>query len=285
MQEPWREHMLYRVRYEQDGLTEDTLYNLKEISRHHGCGLGNYIGCMNRSWDAIDSMYLPGSHDMTTFKGTYPKRLANVAYKTIGKGYETTEWWKKMLETIAANKPLVIECILRFTQKLDWESGNYGDTYSCYWGSNVHARDMLEHAKTWAVQVYHKNGSGPRKTFEGYEYRGAARAWLVPYPWRRYKETGDCDAFLLYNGYSKNVPFSDPTTDIANLIAGRFSMNVQRFPLQNRGYTGNLIYINGEGYVITFGEPCAELKADMDRFSHLDFDIPDHTDDMVYAYS
>lgn len=115
-----------------------------------------------------------------------------------------------------------------FVNRIDWEAGDFGDDYSCYWGDNSGARIMLQDNGGMAMLFYNEDGTG------------LGRAWLVEI---------DSNLFVIFNGYGIK---GDPTLQIARVFAAFMGLSYRSIRLSNRyGYT---LYINGNiGYVI--GEP------------------------------
>jgi len=250
MQTPWKSKMLYHVLYESTAINDETRKAVQDELSRWSRDADEAARHLCYEWVYNESIYVNGK--VIHPSGTYPKRLGKIMVNTVGKGYSEHPSWQTILNILAANKPVQNECLLGFTQELNWHDGDYGDSGSCYWGEHAHARDMLEYAGSWAVRIYHQHANGPRRRFRDTPYHGRARAWIVPIPWRVYKETGEADGFVLFNGYSTaDMRFHDPTRNIANIVANRFGIEVVRMDIQNSCDGNDMIYLNGSGWMLT----------------------------------
>jgi len=281
MNTPWEEGVLYSVPMAREEeidkrVVREIVYLLSGWSEDAAQSVQN----LNRLWVAEKDLAYCNAYGHFPVSGTFPKRVGKVMFKCIGKGYSQHEVWKKVLDVLSQAKPVCVHCIMRFTQRFDWRDGDYGDVGSCYWSSNYNARNMMQHARSWAVLLYSGQVTIGNQVVEhdGNKYYGRARAWIIPVPWRTYKETGVTDGFVLFNGKARDMSLSEPTTDIAKIVSTHFGLTSTKTRMLNHGYRCDTLYTDGYEVVFTDGEPTYDM-------SRVDINLPQHAYDMVKEYT
>lgn len=129
------------------------------------------------------------------------------------------------------------EVYFDLVDKFDWESGDFGDSGSCYWGCHAGARVMLENDNAMAIRFYRKDNEG--------EYEGIGRAWIVEYE----------GLAVVYNAYEENrVGMYSPFATLeryASTLAYLVNCETKRVSLTNNGSdTGELWINSGRGIAI-----------------------------------
>ena len=116
------------------------------------------------------------------------------------------------------------------TNQFNWESGDFGDSGSCYWTCRTKARDILEKTGAFALRTYcsnmHKNSNG------------RSRVWLYPLP--------QYNGYGLFNAYGGSL--GEHATILDQILT---SHNIEHYIKENVQFTVNgtgsgLIWINGE---------------------------------------
>jgi len=145
-----------------------------------------------------------------------------------------------------------------FTSRFNWNDGDFGDSGSCFWSSNVRARDgMQQSGKFIAVRFFKRSDYG--KNYPGhltvspsrhmfyteenrYAYSGYARAWIckefIPLKDKLYP------VWILINGYGV------ATKQIASIVAAFHNQSVKPIYVTNNTNLHGGLYINGKGYLI-----------------------------------
>lgn len=138
-----------------------------------------------------------------------------------------------------------------FTDKLDWNAGEFGDAGSCYWGGHNRAREILmDHAalglRLWrSPEVYGK----PRGYRE--DYPGIGRAWVIP---PASHEIGNYT--LIYNGYGGTTKPNGDHTNLstlwfARILAAFLGTDYKKVKLLNNGNWDGEVYVNnGNAYAV-----------------------------------
>lgn len=174
------------------------------------------------------------------YRGTFPKRVAQFYFKN----YQVKLPWTFMSElgNIARqHSAFDLTYEFEFVNRINWEAGEFGDSGSCYWGSNEGALEMLEGNGALAVRFYDEDGDG------------IARAWVVEI---------DGDVLIIFNGYGFA---GDPTRVIARVIAEFVNGTYRQIRLTNDSTASGVLWINGaSGYAVG---PADEVAA----IDHYDF--------------
>lgn len=198
-------------------------------------------------WPGSQHRYLPGLPDewewrwlvqSGTYRGNFPKRAAQYWYSQHQ--IKCPPEFLSQLGNVArahASQPIVYR--FDFTRTVEWESGDFGDRGSCYWGS-----------RSGALQMIRENGGAVR--FFDLSGDGIGRAWLAPYKTN----------VIVFNGYG--LP-GDPTFRIAQILAAYWSADYLRVPLINQGSANGSLWINGgRGYLIGHDLPLEPFFFDLE---------------------
>lgn len=181
------------------------------------------------------------------YRGTFPKRVSSYYYKKHNlKMPDTVVQQVGNIARKHLDSGLTYE--FDFVDRFDWQSGDFGDSGSCYWGSNEAARDVLTENSAMAVRFY--------KNDDGY-----GRAWLIETP----------DFYIVFNGYGYD------TLTIARVLSAWMNVEYRKIRLTNNGETSGLVWINGgTGYVIGAKEKIEQVER---------FDLNFETPVITYCYA
>lgn len=181
-----------------------------------------FLPALPMTWDWV---WVVQHGDLT---GTFPRRVARHYHRNFG--LRCPQSFLQELGNLARRHSSErITYNFEFVDTFDWESGDFGDGGSCYWGSHAGARLMLASNDALAVCFYDDDDMG------------IARAWFVPL----------AERFIIFNGYG--FP-GDPTLTIARVVSSFLNLSYKRITLANNQSIGGTLYINGGmGYMI--GQP------------------------------
>lgn len=205
-----------------------------------------YEDLMRDEWKGLNNTYhrLPALPDWWEwvwvvtqkgeYTGTFAKRVRKFYHKVYG--IHCPNAFIERLGGIArAHSSSAITHSFDFTDSLTWESGAFGDHYSCLWGTSA-LEDMMD-GGVWAIRFYEDDA-------------GIARAWLY--------DTGNY--YILWNGYGFA---SQPTLTIARIFAKFVNASYKKIWLTNNGTSDGAIYINnGSGYAIGALETIEDIRSD-----------------------
>lgn len=179
------------------------------------------------------------------YVGTFPKRLAKFFFQEHGIKCPTS-FLQEIGNIARQHSSEQITFTFDFTNLIDWEDGDFGDSNSCFWGSRSAARGMLEQNNALAIRFYAGDS-------------GIGRAWVAQLSNSRY---------IVFNGYGIQ---GNATLKIAQIMATWLGLNYKKIALCNHGETSSTLWINSDlGYLI--GTP--EQTAAMDKHD-LEFDCDD----------
>lgn len=160
-----------------------------------------------------------------------------------------------------------------FVNRFHWRAGDFGDSGSCYWGSNMEAREILADNGGLAMRFYDEND------------RGMGRAWIFPMD----------HTHVVFNGYGFK---GHSTLIIARVLAFHLNCTYKQIKLSNQGTRNGTIWINeGIGYAVGPESALVNLRsADLDLPTFEDhcyncgdalseYDIYWGADDMAYCES
>lgn len=168
------------------------------------------------------------------YVGTFPKRVSKYYWQTYQLRCPNS-FVAELGQIARRNSSDDSQYRIDFTDKLNWQAGDYGDSGSCLWGSNESGRDAMQENGVQAVRFYHGNGDG------------YGRAWL--YKWR--------GLWLLWNGYG----VKGGTIGIARVLGQFWGMSYKKIYLSNQGNSGGQVYINGgRGFVIGQADKLTNLS-------------------------
>lgn len=142
------------------------------------------------------------------------------------------------------------ECLIEFTQRFDWNAGDYCDSGSCFWGCRSQAKELMQDEGYWAILIHDKEGNG------------IGRAWIGEDQARGHRTP------VIFNYYGPNTI---SITDLAAVVYDELypGMSTGTSPtfatrsLYNYGNDCGLIYINGSTCVPVVG-PGENLYSDYD---------------------
>lgn len=160
------------------------------------------------------------------YRGAFPKRVSQFYHKN----YEVKLPWSFMTELgnlARQHSADDVTYTFEFTDRLDWQAGDFGDRGSCFWGDHSGAREMLVENDGMAVLFFNAHGGG------------IARAWAVAI---------EDELLIVFNGYG--FP-GDATLTIATIIASFREGSYRMIHLSNNGRDGGVLYFNGgRGFII-----------------------------------
>jgi hypothetical protein len=126
------------------------------------------------------------------------------------------------------------------TRDFGWRDGDFGDSGSCFWGSNSGAKELIHDANGFALRIFSEPDTLNNRVWYNGKVTGVARCWAVPLgQWQ----------VVLFNCYSddKNIRIED----MANLLATYLGEHeVQHVSLYNYDDTSGLLYINGGSGIV-----------------------------------
>lgn len=174
--------------------------------------------------------------EKVTKKGKFSKRL-----KVYTKEYcpELTPYVPEICNQIGALS-VYSSVHMEISEIADWDSGDFGDDGSCFWGSNEAARLTLnEHPDFFPIKLYRKSVYNDRLT-------GYARCWSM------YRDS--FDGLIIFNAYSDDDKMK--LTSFATLLCERFGFtNRTEIELRNFGSTTGTLYLNsGHGIALHNGD-------------------------------
>lgn len=141
--------------------------------------------------------------------------------------------WNDINGTIAAHSYRK-DVIYDITDDFSWNSGDFGDAGSCFWGSNEAARDVLMENGALALRFYEKTDrmGWYHASVDGVYYKGIGRCWIVQ------KKHG----WILFNAYG---PELESIRERVRIIFPNCETKMIR--IQNERETTGLVYINRDG--------------------------------------
>lgn len=171
-----------------------------------------------------------------TREGAFTKRVSKFYYQTYS--IKSPQGFIQELGNIARTHSLDgVTYRFEFVDTFDWEAGEFGDSRSCFWGSNYMALDMLRDNRALAVRFYGEAGSG------------CARAWVAV--------LGEA-LYVVFNGYGFA---GNPTLVIARVLALHLSLSYKRIALTNNRTASGTLWINGGiGYLVGSPERIASQE-------------------------
>jgi hypothetical protein len=118
-----------------------------------------------------------------------------------------------------------------FDQKIDWRSGDFGDSGSCFWGDNSDAKRLIRD-NGFAFRAWRREGSG------------IARCWIAA----DFPDENDLVAFNFY-GWSKEQMRKALMNWLSQTLECK--VHVADIYLRNNGSKEGLLYMNGDGVVLS----------------------------------
>lgn len=161
------------------------------------------------------------------YVGTFPKRVSKYYWQTYQLRCPNS-FVAELGQIARQHSSDESSYIIDFTDRLDWDAGDFGDSGSCFWGSNSLGLEAMQHHGVMAVRFYDAKG------------RGYGRAWLD-------KHWNHKDLWILWNGYGLNAG----TIAVARVLAQLWGVSYKKIGLHNNGTASGLVYVNGAtGFVI-----------------------------------
>lgn len=171
--------------------------------------------------------------------GTFTKRVAKYYFKS----YELKcppSFLQKIGELARVHSGEATHYKFRFVDEFNWTPGDYGDSGSCYWGSNSEALNVLTDNAARAVL---------------FEEPIRARAWVA-------ENLPENDLIIVFNGYGFS---GDSTLSIARILAHWKGVSYKRIELRNHNVDNGTLWINaGRGYIVGPAES-------LERWAEFDF--------------
>ena len=172
------------------------------------------------------------------YVGTFPKRVSKYYWQT----YQLrcpNNFVAELGQIARRNSADKSSYTIDFTDSLDWQAGDYGDSGSCLWGSNESGREIMQDNGVMAVRFYNHEGDG------------YGRAWLYQYSEKR-------QLWLIWNGYGVN----GGAIAIARVLGQLWGVSYKKISLNNNGNSSGLVWINGgNGYVIGQADKLTDINS------------------------
>lgn len=209
----------------------------------HGDGWGLTTPAPRYLWE------LPESFEWVwlTAQGAFPKRVARYYYQA--QRVKLPDSVKAEVGNLARRySESEVSYTFELVNRVDWRAGDFGDSGSCYWGSNSEARNILHDNAALAIRFY--NGE-----------QGIGRAWIA---------TIEDSMYIVFNGYG----FPNPTFTIARVFAAWRGLTFKGIGLTSNGTADGTLWIDGgKGYAVGAPDQMADFAGHYD----LEWDDP-------YAY-
>lgn len=205
------------------------------------------------------------------YAGTLPKRLSSMMYKTYGIKLDSQLLSILGGELGKLNSDTQVKYI-QLLDGIDWESGQFGDYGSCFWGSNSGAKDMLGEVGSLSLKVYSTNEPKNNHSQDYHcDYRcidsdsvdndtiySNSRCWIIPHK----------RGLILFNGYGYEL-----ITQV-RLLSTLLGVSYKKIQLSNNGSGTDTLYINSDmGYLL--GNQCDICNTDSINLSIDDKDSQD----------
>lgn len=191
-----------------------------------------------------------------TNRGSLPKRIGKWYYDTYN---------KKLPESLASSIGNIVrkhtipnkDYHFDFTRKFTWNSGDFGDGGSCFWGDRSEIRQrMMADPRFYAMRFFTERQVEPNgvcstsreifyKNDKNY-YNGMSRAWLVKDEVKVEVNKKELTApiHIIFNGYGMT------TEQIASVFASYMGEAMKAIPLTNYAKVTGGLYVNDTGYLI-----------------------------------
>jgi hypothetical protein len=178
--------------------------------------------------------------DECEFTGKLPKRIASYLKKKTNLALSADAQSKigNLFNEYNLNRGVYQ---FDFTDRLNWQRGEFGDHGSCFWDDRRYALDIIA-SNGYAVRFY-KNSNG--------ELKGHARAWVAPH----FPRQGEITVFNAYGFTLEKV---------AVILAKYFDAKFTTIELYNFGDADATLYINGAmGAVISKEDDLSKIAGKM----------------------
>lgn len=229
-------------------MNNDLLYVVHSIEAHDG-----YVPPVVRKQvqgylESIGAPALPRDFEWTWVNpnGKLTRRISSFYWREYR--HEIYDWQLEKIGNLVGNSRVRhSEMFMRFTDNLDWQAGDFGDSGSCFWGGSKEARTMLRENGAWAVQFFSYKPLTKRS-----RSNGLARAWAVP-------NTPRDDQLLIFNAYGLQLE----EVAIYSSLALGLDGNYKPIDLYNFGEDDGIMYING-GRALIVGSNLDDVPAEYD---------------------
>ena len=159
------------------GLKYRVIENPNLISQEGMAGIDNYLG--SQGLPRVDHTTSKWIETKGKYRGKLPNRLGALFKKEHD--IKLTPEQRTVIGNLAKMHMVPDEkYVFDFTDKFDWDSGDFGDRGSCFWGENNLARKVMMEQDVIAIRFYNV-----------LDY-GKARAWLYLL---------DDKVWILFNAY------------------------------------------------------------------------------------
>jgi hypothetical protein len=168
------------------------------------------------------------------------KRIKSALYKKCG--HQLPDELLRSIADIAATERNSDDLWIDVTPDFSWDSGDFGDDGSCYWGSYSSARTQyLPQLGASAVRSYETMDNGEC----GY---GNGRGWIYPLPLFQ-TDNADVAVYVAFNPYGKFGDNHCTFAQICAMVAGDQNEKPYKW---TRLYDHNLdgCYVNGADFLI-----------------------------------
>lgn len=197
--------------------------------------------CGSRCSDIVGSAW---NDPENRYPGTLPKRIAKWIYRNKGK-HLTESTVKTIGDMARANMVKNDTYVFDFDDKLAWNAGDFGDSYSCFMRQQEEGPiDVLRRYKSLAVRFYKDGG-------------GIARAWIVfPDDTSGFSPVGWRDIAVMCNAYNSAQGLT--LGKQAKIVGAFLGLGVKEITARNKG--GEYFYTNSEdNYVLGLPDDIAPL--------------------------
>lgn len=196
------------------------------------------------------------------------KRIKSALYKRVG--LSLPDELLRSIADLAATDRNSNDLWIDVTTDFDWDSGDFGDDGSCYWGSYSGARtEYLPKLGASAIRSYETRDNGECG-------HGSGRGWIYPVPFFK-PENADVAVYVAFNPYGTFGDNHSTFAQVAALVAGdQNGKQYKSASLYDHNVDG--CYINGHDFLIypsdldlatLLSEECFSdlLKRDETRYS------------------
>lgn len=165
-----------------------------------------------------------------------PKFFAHEYYKEYH--INLPEWVKSSFGGILGKLNRTINLDMRLSPVVDWQSGDFGDSGSCYWVGREDARPAILNA-----------GGGSLRIWDADSGQGIGRAWYMTHN----------EGLILWNAYG---PYD--LMIIGSFLEKQFNCESSSVNLHNHGETHGIVWINGGDGIYLTSPDCSHHPSTID---------------------
>lgn len=238
---------------------------------------------VRRYKENFDNDLLPIQMILKTTEGSFVKRLQKVIYQKYNYKLPAS-LLNSIGDLISKNLPPEQSYYIDFVNKFDWNSGDFGDAGSCFWGGMRPGirNNMAKTNKFFAIRMFKRITGSELKAVTkcgttlyykepdgSVAYKGLGRAWLYKGIYKREVSkilTVSSDIYVLFNAYG---PHLDKMSMVTSSV---LKLEAKLVKASNNGYTTNTLYLNG-GKGILMGEASVVKEIDNFDFTKHDKDL------------